>query len=62
MTSFYYTRKLIEERIKILTDSISVFEAYNTGDEDFDEDIKKCETELKELKIALSIMKGAETE
>lgn len=60
MTSFYYTRKLIEERIKNLTDSIGVFEAYNSGDEDFDEDIKKCETERKELKIALNILKGAE--
>ena len=62
MTSFYYTRKLIEERIKNLTDSISVFEAYSTYDEDFDEDIKRCETELKELKIALNILKGAETQ
>lgn len=62
MTSFYYTRKLIEERIKIVMDSISVFEAYKVIDgEGYDEAIKMCETELKELKIALNILKGAET-
>ena len=62
MTSFYHARKLIEERIKNLKHLIWVFEAYKPIDGgSIEEDIKRYETELKELKIALNILKGAET-
>lgn len=61
MTSFYYTRKLIEERIKNLKHLIWVFEAYNPIDGGIAEDIKRYETEIEELETALNILKGAET-
>lgn len=63
MTSFYYTRKLIEERIKNLKHLIWVFKAYKPIDGGpIDEDIKRYQTEIEELKIALNILKGAETQ
>lgn len=63
MTSFYYTRKLIEERIKNLKHLMWVFEAYKPIDGgSIEEDIKRYETEVEELQTALNILKGAETQ